>query len=169
MSIASAPNGIRYDLPGICFFEVYKDGTVYRIDNSRRAICYQNEDSTYQAYFRALKGESNIYFSYADSNGNVFLYKADDLDALADSIGIIRPSDHVHNIRWSYSKEDPGKGRYACLDIEFLCGCKLSNTNKRIMAKQQKDMFGWDVILSSIDSNPSSKRTIRVERKSIRG
>ena len=78
MSIASAPNGIRYDLPGICFFEVYKDGTVYRIDNSRRAICDQNEDSTYQAYFRALKGESNIFFSYADSNGNVFLYKADD-------------------------------------------------------------------------------------------
>ena len=169
MAIESAPYGIQYDLPSVCYFEVYKDGTVNRIDNSRRAISDQIESSLYQAYFRALRGECDIYFSFADSNGNVFLYKADDLDALADSIGIVRPSDHVHNISWAYSKEDPGKGRYAWLDIEFLCGCKLSNTNKRIMAKQLKDMFGWDVILSSIDSNPSSKRTIRVERKSIRG
>lgn len=168
MSIASAPKGIQYDLPCICYFEVYKDGTVNRIDNSRRAICDQNEDSTYQAYFRALRGESNIYFSYADSNGNVFLFKADDLDALADSIGIIRPIDHVHSVRWAYSKNDPGKGRYAWLDIEFLCGCELSSLNKRVIVKQLKEMFGWDVILSSINSIPSAKRTIQVERKSIR-
>lgn len=168
MNIASAPKGIQYDLPCICYFEVYKDGTVNRIDNSRRAICDQNEDSTYQAYFRALRGESNIYFTYADSNGNVFLYKADDLDALADSIGIVRPSDHVHNIRWAYSKEDPGKGRYAWLDIEFLCGCELSSLNKRVMIKQLKEMFGWEVILSSINSIPSTKKTIQIERKSIK-
>ena len=167
MNIESAPKGIRYDLPGICFFEVYKDGTVNRIDNSRRAICDQNKDSTYQAYYRARRGESNIFFSYADSNGNVSLYKADDLDALADSIGIARPSDHAHNIRWSYSKEDPGKGRYAWLDIEFLCGCELSSLNKRVIVKQLKEMFGWDVVLSSINSIPSTKRTIQVERKSI--
>lgn len=167
MNIASAPKGIRYDLPGICFFEIYKDGTINQIDDSRRAICDQNEDSTYQAYYRARRGESNIYFSYADSNGNVSLYKADDLDALADSIGIVRPSDHVHNIRWSYSKEDPGKGRYAWLDIEFLCGCELSSLNKRVIVKQLKEMFGWEVVLSSINSIPSTRRTIQVERKSI--
>ena len=167
MAIESAPYGIQYDLPSVCYFEVYKDGTVNRIDNSRRAISDQIESSLYQAYFRALRGECDIYFSFADSNGNVFLYKADDLDALADSIGIVRPSNHIHNVRWSYSKEDPGKGRYAWLDIEFLCGCELSSLNKRVIVKQLKEMFGWEVVLSSINSIPSTRRTIQVERKSI--
>lgn len=168
MAIEFAPYGIQYDLPGICYFEVYKDGTVNRIDNSRRAFISQTEASLYKAYFRALRGECEIYFSYADGNGNVFLYQADDLDALADCIGIVRQTEHIHNVRWSYNKSDPGKGRYALLDIEFLCGCELSSLNKRLIVKQLKDMFGWEIPLNSINFIPSSKKTIRVERKSIK-
>ena len=168
MSIASAPYGIQYDLPGICYFEVYKDGSVNSVCNDRHSINDQAEGSLYQAYFRALRGDCDLYFSFADSNGKVFLYHADDLEALADSVGIVRPSDHVHNIQWSYSKDDPCKGRYAWLDIKFLCGCELSSLNKRTIARQLKEQFGWEVILGSINSIPSSRRTIQVERKSIR-
>ncbi len=46
MSIASAPKGIKYDHPGICYFEVYKNSIVNRIDNSRRVICDENKGST---------------------------------------------------------------------------------------------------------------------------
>ena len=168
MNIESAPHGIQYDLPGICYFEAYKDGSVSTVSNSRRSIEDKDEDSLFQSYFRALRGECIIYFTFADNNGNVYLYRVDNLEALADSVGIDRQSDHIHNVRWSYNKDDPGKGRYASLDVKFLCGCELSSLNKRIMAKQLKKQFGWEIILSGINSIPSSKRTIQVERKSIR-
>lgn len=38
MAIESAPHGIQYDLPGICYFEVYRDGAVNRISNNIREI-----------------------------------------------------------------------------------------------------------------------------------
>ena len=68
MAIESAPHGIQYDLPSVFYFEVHKDGTVNRIDNSRRAISDQIESSLYQAYFRALRGECDIYFMRLCSN-----------------------------------------------------------------------------------------------------
>lgn len=168
MDFLPAPYGIQYDYHGIRYFEVYSDGSVHQISNDRRSIERKEENSLYQAYFRVSRGECALYLAFADSNGNTLIYKVDDFEALADSVGIVRLTDHVHNVRWSYSKDDPGKGRYASIDIEFLCGCELSSLNRRIMAKQLKDLFGWEVVLGSINSIPSSKRTIQVERKSIR-
>jgi len=168
MDFPSAPKGILYDNRGIRYFEIYKDGTVNQISSDRYSIDHKEENSLYHAYYRALHNVCVLYFACADSNGNISIYRADDLEALADSVGISHPSDHVHNVRWSYSKDDAGKGRYAWLDIEFLCGCELSSLNKRTIARQFKEQFGWEVILGSINSIPSSRKTIQVERKSIR-
>ncbi len=79
MTIESAPHGIQYDLPGICYFEVYKDGSVSTVSNSRRSIEDKDEGSLYQSYFRALREECNIYFTFADNNGNVYLYRVDEI------------------------------------------------------------------------------------------
>lgn len=168
MIIETAPHGIHYDSPGICYFEVHNDGSVNRVTNDRSSIDRQGADSLYGAYFRALQGECKLYFTYADVSGNIFLYHADDLEALADSVGIERSSDHIHEIQWKYNKRDTGTGRYALIDIEFLCGCELGGLNKRIMAKQLKNQYGWDIVLKSIDSVQSSTKTIKVERNSIR-
>lgn len=167
MTIEPAPYGIRYDHRGICFFEVRKDGSINRINNSRSVIINKENDSLYKAYFNVLSGDCSLFCAYADSNGNISIYQVKDLEAFADSIGIERPTEHIHDIRWSYSQNDPGTGRYALLDIEFLCGCKLSKLNCRIIAKQLYELFGWNVILNSIGSIPSSKTTIKVERNSI--
>lgn len=71
---------------------------------------------------------------------------------------------HIHEIRACYNEKDSGSGRYAEIDIEFLCGCTLSNQSKRIIAEQLKAPYGWSIILSSIDSVPKPKRMIRVKR-----
>ncbi len=168
MSLESAKFGYRYDSPGIQYFEVFNDGSIDPISNSRGSIERKEEHSLYQAYFRALRGECKICFAYADPNGNVSLRQADDLEALADSVGIIRPTDHVHEIHWELNERDPGKGRYALIDIEFLCGCKISCFNIRIMAKQLKKLKGWEVKLDGVDSHHLSKNTIEVSRNSIR-
>ena len=168
MSLESAKFGFPYDSPGISYFEVFKDGSIDPISHSRGSIEGKKEHSLYQAYFRASRGECTICFSYADSNGNVSLCQADDLEALADSVGIIRPTNHVHEYRWEFNEKDPGKGRYALIDIEFLCGCKISCFNIRIMAKQLRELEGWEVKLSGVDSKHVSKKTIEVLRNSIR-
>ncbi len=87
---------------------------------------------------------------------------------MADSVGIVKPTDQVHEIRWDFNEKDPGKGRYALIDIEFLCSCKISSFNIRIMAKQLKELKGWEVKLSEVDSKHVSKKTIEVSRNSIR-
>ena len=38
MDFPSAPYGIHYDNTSICYFEVYKDGSVNQVINNRRAI-----------------------------------------------------------------------------------------------------------------------------------
>ena len=169
MEIPIAPEGILYDSRGLKYFEVFKDGSVCLISNDRQAIELKLEDSIYQAYFRASSGESDLYFALSDINGNISIYKVADFDTLADSVGIERPDDHIHNVSWKFNKLDDGKGRYAFIDVEFLCGCKLSSMNSRIMAKQLKKQLGWDIVLSSINSIPSSEKTIKVERKSLTG
>ncbi len=167
MEILNAPEGILYDSKGLKYFEVSKDGRVCLISNDRQSIDYKLEDSIYQAYFRASAGESNLYLALGDINGNISIFKVADFNALADSIGIERPNNHIHNIHWEFNEHDEGTGRYAYIDVEFLCGCELSSMNSRIIAKQLKKQFGWDIVLSSINSLPSSEKTIKVERKSL--
>ena len=168
MEMPIAPVGYNYDCPGIFFFEVYPDGRVNHVPYSRRAIMDKDDASVYGAYFRAVKKECDLYFSSIVREGYTAVQKIEDLEGFADSLGIMRPTAHVHEIRACYSERDLGSGRYADIDIEFRCGCTLSNRNKRVIAEQLKVQYGWSVILNSIDSIPKSKRTIRVERNSIK-
>lgn len=167
MEIIDAPHGIQYDNRTILFVEEPAAGHLHLLLSDKDSIRRKKEDSVYQAYFRATRKESTLYVAFGDEYGVPHFYRVNDLEAMADSLGIERQTDHVHNVRWTYSKDDPGSGRYAWLDVEFLCGCQLSRLNSRIMVKQLEDMFGWRVILSSIGSIPSTRKTIKVERSSI--
>lgn len=167
MKIAAAPQGYNYDVRGLYFFEVYPDGRVNHVKSDRSSIRDKSPDSLYGAYFRAVNGECILYFSSIHYEGNAEVQRIDCLDDLADSIGILRPDAHEHVIRARLSARDSGRGRYADIDIEFLCGCQLCSSNKRAIAAYLKEKYGWYVILNSINSEPLSKRTITVERNSI--
>lgn len=167
MEISDAPHGIQYDNRTVLFVEEPAAGHLHLLLSDKNSIRRKKEDSVYQAYFRATRKESTLYVAFGDENGVPHLYRVNDLEAMADSLGIDRQTGHVHNVHWAYSKDDPGSGRYAWLDVEYLCGCQLSRLNSRIMVKQLENMFGWRVIQSSIDSTPSARKTIKVERSSV--
>ena len=167
MEVAASPKGYNYDVRGLYFFEVYPDGRVNHVKSDRSSIRDKSSDSLYGAYFRAVDGECALYFSSIHYEGNAEVQRIDCLDDLADSIGILRPDAHEHVIRARLSARDSGRGRYADIDIEFLCGCQLCSSNKRAIAAYLKEKYGWYVILNSINSEPLSKRTITVERNSI--
>lgn len=168
MEMPKAPADYNYDCPEFFFFEVYPDGRVNHVPYSRSAIMNKDDESVYGAYFRAVAKKCDLYFSSIVGEGYTAVQKIEDLEGFADSLGIMRPTAHVHEIRASYSENDSGSGRYAEIDLEFRCGCTLSNRNKRIIVEQLKAKYGWNVVLNSIDSIPMSRRTIRVERNSIR-
>ena len=167
MEISDAPHGIHYDNRAVMFIEEPVAGRIRLLLSDKDSIRRKKEDSVYQAYFRTKREKSTLYIAFGEEYGVPYLYRVNDLEAMADSLGIERQTDHVHNVRWTFSKNDPGSGRYAWLDVEFLCGCQLSSLNSRIMSKQLEDIFGWRVILNSIGHIPSTRRTIKVERSSI--
>lgn len=167
MEIPDAPYGIQYDNRTVMFIEEPMADHLHLLLSDKDSIRRKKEDSVYQAYFHAKRKDSTLYITFGDEYGVPRFYRVNDLEAMADSLGIERQTNHIHNVRWTYSKDDPGSGRYAWLDVEFLCGCQLSRLNSRIMIKQLENMLGWRVILSSIDSSPSRRKTIKVERSSI--
>ena len=168
MEIQALPERFMYDVAGVFYFELYPDNRMCRVYHDRDSIKRKLDDSLYSAYFRAKNGECTIYCAYICAEGRTAVERVDDLEAMADSLGIDRPTSHRHDIRFSYAPKDPGKGRYAELEVEFLCGCTLSSYNKRIMAEYFKKEYGLWIILNSINSEPLQKRVITVERSSIK-
>ncbi len=166
-AIEPVPQYFQYDLGGIYYFEVYPDGEVVWATSDITSVGDQKSTSVYGSYHRVKNNECTLYLSTVSQYGDATVYRVDDPEALADSYGIIRPSDHEHDIHATYSARDEGSGRYADIDIEFRCGCVLGSHNKRIMIKYLKAKYGWEVVLNSIDSQPESKKRIRVERKSL--
>ena len=168
MIIQPVPDHFRFDLRGLIYLEMFPDGTLTCLSSLKSDIKRKTEDSLYRAYFRA-KLERSILFVCGMDALESFIYRIEDLEAFADSIGIERESTHQHIIRWEFNPKDPGKGRFALIDIEFLCGCKLSNQNVRSIRIDLRNQFGWNLILNSVNnSQPLSCRTIRIERNSIK-
>lgn len=167
MQISPAPKGFNYDIRGLFFFEVFPDGRINHIPHDRYSIRHKDVESLYGAYHRAAAGECTLFFSLFKNESETMVWRVEHLDELADSIGILRPNGHIHDIHAALSPRDPGKGRYADLDIELRCGCTLCSANKRAFAEYCKEKYGWEIILNSIGYEPLSKRTIRVERNSV--
>lgn len=167
MEIQGAIKGYNYDIGGLFYIEVFTDGRVCALSSDRASIDKKSDTSVYGAYFRAINKESTIYFSSLRTMGQTTITRVDYLNDFADSFGIPRASDHVHEIHAQYNEHDDGKDVYAKIDIEFICGCTLSSSNKRNIVNYLKDKYGWEVVLSSIGFEPLSKRTIRVKRKSL--
>lgn len=165
--IESAPKYFQYDLDGICYFEVYPNGEVAEVLGDITSVGDKKPSSVYGSYQRAKNNECVLYLATVSPYGEAKVYRVDDLEALADSYGILRTFDHEHDVHAAFSEKDSGSGRYAEIDIEFRCGCVLGNHNKRIMAKYLKEKYGWEIVLKSINSEPLSKRRITVERKSL--
>lgn len=119
------------------------------------------------SYGRIKNGECTLYLSATASDSESIVYRVDDPEALADAFGIVRVSEHTHDIHAVLSPDDTGTGRYAKIQIEFRCGCTLSSHNSRSMKKYLRDRFGWEIVLSSINSERLSKRTVTVERSNL--
>lgn len=166
-SIEPVPKYFQYDLDGICYFEVYPNGEVVEVLGDITSVGDKKLSSVYGSYQRAKNNECTLYLATVSPYGDAKVYRVDDLEALADSYGILRAFEHEHDIHAAFSEKDTGSGRYADVDIEFRCGCVLGSHNKRIMAKHLKEKYGWEIVLKSINSEPLSKRRITVERKSL--
>ena len=169
MEITKEFGVLNYDARNIFIFEVYPDGHTNRVYNDRSSINHKDDDSSYCAYFRAKNKECTLYVAFSNTYGETKVLEICNLEAFADSLGIVRPTDHIHKINWSFNKADDGKSRYATIDIEFLCGCTISSQNIRIIAQQFREQFGWQVVMNSVHfSIPQTKATIQVERNSIK-
>lgn len=167
MEVTAAPKGFNYDTRGLCFFEIYPDGKINLLLSDKNSIRRQIDNSVYGAYVRALKHESTLYISALPASNNITIWRIENLEDLADSLGFPKNDGHVHEIHAAYSAKDDGRHTYAYLDIEFACGCTLSSSNKRSVANYLKERYGWEIVLDSINSEPLAKRTIRVKRKSL--
>ena len=165
--IEPTPKYFQYDLDGICYFEVYPNGDVVEVLGDITSVGDKKTSSVYGSYQRVKNNESVLYLATVSPYGDAKVYRVDDLEALADSYGILRAFDHEHDVHAAFSEKDNGNGRYAEIDIEFRCGCVLGSHNKRIIAKYLKEQYGWEIVLKSINSEPLSKRRITVERKSL--
>lgn len=165
--IEPTPKYFQYDLDGICYFEVYPNGEIVEVLGDISSVGDKKTSSVYGSYQRAKNNECTLYLATVSPYGDAKVYRVDDLEALADSYGILRAFNHEHAVHAAFGEKDSGNGRYAEIDIEFRCGCVLGSHNKRIMAKYLKEKHGWEIILNSIDSQPESKKRIRVERKSL--
>lgn len=165
--IQPAPSLFDYDARGIFYFEIYPNGIPYEVSSSINDIDHKDSGSLYGSYFRVKNNECNLYLSAHYSETESVVYRVDDIEALADAFGIIRDTNHVHDIHAAFSSSDDGTGRYAEIDIEFRCGCTLSSHNCRIVKKYLREKYGWEIVLGSIGFEPLTKRTISVERKSL--
>jgi len=165
--IEATPKYFQYDLDGICYFEVYPNGTVVGVLGDITSVGDKKLSSVYGSYQRVKNNECTLYLATVSQYGDAKIYRVDDMEALADSYGILRVFEHQYDIHAAFSEHDKGCGRYAEIDIEFRCGCLLGSHNKRIMAKYLKEKYGWEIVLKSIGSQPLPKRRITVERKSL--
>lgn len=163
LSIEPAPKYFQYDLDGICYFEVYPNGEVVEVLGDITSVGDNKLSSVYGSYQRAKNNESTLYLATVSPYGDAKVYRVDDLEAFADSYGILRAFEHKHDIHAAFSEKDTGSGRYAEIDIEFRCGCVLGSHNKRIMAKHLKEKYGWEIVLKSINSEPLSQFNKRGE------
>lgn len=167
MEVTAAPKGFNYDARGLCFFEIYPDEKVNLLLSDKNSIKRQLDNSVYGAYIRTLNKKSTLYVSVLLGSNNITVWRVENLNDLADSLGFPKNDGHVHEIHACYSAKDDGKHTYAHIDVEFRCGCTLSSSNKRSISNYLKEKYGWEIVLDSINSEPLAKRTIRVKRKSL--
>lgn len=165
--IEPAVENCNYNNQHFFYFEVLNDGTVNRIHHKIADVNNPKEHSIVTAYLRAKDDQSKIFFACLNEYGNPDVVRVDDLEALADSFGIVRKTSHIHDIAWKFNETDDGKDRQAKIDIRFKCGCTIGEHNKRIMVKELCEQKGWRIFLNSIPYFETTECTIRLERNSI--
>ena len=164
----ATPKGFRYDLRGLSYFEVHNDMMITLVDSKIGSIERKEEDSCYGAYQRSNAGESRILVSTLDRYNNSVIYLVEDLDAFADSFGIRRESDHVHDIKWRLSKTSSDDKRYVYIDVTMMCGCKMGKENARVMRDVLRETLGCDVVLGSFPSDARSSCTLKAIRNTVK-
>ena len=170
MDICNATEvGLIYDSPNLMYTEL-RDSEEFPLRSGIYDMSDKNSNSLLSAINRAKDGESRLYAYSKDENGNVVnKYIIDDLDAVLQYYGLI-PSGHRHDLMWNYVSSDDGKLRYVDICLTMNCGCGICFANKRMLAKELREQFGIELVMSSINSmNVSNKETIKILRKSIRG
>ena len=91
-----------------------------------------------------------------------------DLEAFADRIGIVRQSDHVHDVQWKLSDWQSDSKGYVYVDVHFACGCKIGRENFRTIAAELRQQRGWNVVLSSPPQGSGSSARLKVSKCTLK-
>lgn len=161
--------GLKYDSKNLIYVEII-DGEEVVLRSGTTDMSDRFSNSLFSAIKRGKNGESNIYAYIKDKDGDIKeKCVIDDYDAVLQCYGLV-PSGHRHNLTWEYASSDDGESKYANICLTMNCGCKICLANIRMLAKELREQFGIELVMSSISSmSVSNKETIKILRKSIRG
>ena len=163
MKSAKETAGFPYYEKNICYIELFTNGEIHQVG------CNKNEIEV--ACRNAREDRSKIYAVWP-GNYRSDLFVIDDINALSDAYGLSREKDHIHQIEYRISEYDDGQSRYASVDLEFMCDCKLNYNNIKSIAADFKKQFGWDMATSTgfgcSTHNGKATYTVRIRRSSIK-
>ena len=146
-----------YQLRTICYFEVFRDGTVsWKVDDGTVA--------------RVRADETKLYAVWpGEWSSDLFL--VDDIDEFEKGRGL-RPDptrsgleEHEHQVRWWLDDTDTGRGSYATVRLTLDCGCTIRDI--REFARHMRDQKGWVVATTSGWGIGRDQAYVRVRRGSL--
>ena len=155
-----------YNSKLVCYLGVKPDGSVVAVGDS----VFDRKN----AYYATKKGECKLYAVWPGQYRSD-LFIIDNLDEMADALGIPTTKTHVHNVVWTLGRFDDGHSVYASVDVRLPCGCSIDKMGIRKFAADMKEQRGWEVAVSTgysahtIGGDTSNwEWTIRVKLCSLR-
>ena len=169
LNIPEVPEYFPYDAGGLYYFEVRQDGAVSPVLCDAASRVREGENTCLSAYRRAKSGETTLYVAgLVNSYGKIGVYWVKDLEAFADRIGIVRQSDHVHDVQWKLSDWQSDSKGYVYVDVHFACCCKIGRENFRTIAAELRQQRGWNVVLSSPPQGSGSSARLKVSKCTLK-
>ena len=163
---ATATGCFPYDSKLVCYIGVKNNGEVVSVGNSL--------SDRQTAYYSAQKGLYKLYAVWPGQYRSD-LFEIDNLNELADALGIPRADAHIHDVQWKINRFDDGRSLYATIDVKLPCGCSIDKMGIRKFAADMKAQKGWEVAVStgyshhySTNDPTSHEWTINVRRRSLR-
>ncbi|MDR3217238.1 MAG: hypothetical protein LBT55_07550 [Clostridiaceae bacterium] len=159
LRLSSEVENFPYGARTLCYIEIGMDGKVEQVGSDFASVS--------AAYNNVINKQSRLYAVWPGQyRSDLFLI--DNLNAFADSFGVPRPDEHVHDILWKLNAYDDGKSAYATVDIELKCGCVLKWEYIKKFANDMKAQLGWEVATSTGISGNGQSYTLRVKRSTLK-
>ena len=159
---------LDYTDRSLVYFEI-QDNEFYPVASRIGLAGGREESSLKSAAMRARTGDSRLVAIWGDKNGNITVYRIDDIEALLVGYGLGEDTGHRHHLKWEYAETDDGKNTYAEVKLKFVCGCDLHAGNIRTREKELLKQFGLELRLSGYrpTDDPTCTR-VGIKRKGLR-